>query len=224
MRKKIFVVFIWFLVLTSSCRKLNYKDTTVEVYVENISLHEPLVNHPIVIKERSSNISGNIITVIDRQFTDENGIVYFDVETHRNYDYEVEFDYRGGREGFTTLSPGDDDPNRVIDRVKINGGEDQCAHLQIIRGGALDLFIKNSSVNASNETMMVQFKHQNGIRLRTLDKKSDRRSTISLWEGDYLVDYYIASEGDTIYYNYDTLSLSAENWPSPNDYDVIHEP
>lgn len=222
MKISITVVFIGFLVFSTACRKLNYKDTTVEVYVENISLHEPLVNHPVMIKERSSTISGNTIAVIDRQFTDEDGMVYFDVETHKHYDYEVVFDYRGGWSGFATIDLGEEDPNNYVDEVKIKGGEDQCAHLKIARGGALSLYIKNSLSNADNQVMMVQFKHQNGTLLDGLYNKTNQTTPMSLWEGDYFVDYYIASEGDTTYYHYDTLKLSTEYWPT--NYQVIHEP
>ena len=102
-----------------SCRLINYKDTKVEVYVENVSLHEPLVNHPVFLKEMSSSISGNSVAIIDRQFTDNKGVVNFAFEAHKNHDYEVEFDYQGGREGFVTLSLDRNDPNGTLDRVDV---------------------------------------------------------------------------------------------------------
>lgn len=88
--------------------------------------------------------------------------------------------------------------------------------------GGMGLEIKNSSLNAQNEIMMVQFKHLIGMNRRVLINRESQNTSFDLWEGDYFVDYYIASEGDTTYYNYDTLSLSTDNWPI--DYEVIHKP
>lgn len=147
----LFLILLFF----NSCRLINYKDTSVEVYVENVSLHEPLVGHPVMLKEISSNFFGTSVSVIDRQLSDSDGMVYFDFEGHKNYDYEVEFDYQGGEEGFASINLDDQNPNGTFDRIDIEAVKHQNVNMRIVRGGRLRLIIENRSNNFENEVMIV---------------------------------------------------------------------
>jgi len=206
-----------FVLLLTSCSKLNYKDATLQVYVENVSLHEPLEGHPVILKEIASSLSSTSVSVIDRKLSDVEGMVYFDFEAHKNRDYQIEFDYQGGIDGFVTLSLDRNDPNGTMDRVDISPGVDQFVELRIVRGGTLLLTIQNWSQNFIDETMHVDFEHQNGIRTRTLTNKEERFASIDLWEGKYNVRYFIATSTDTSVYFYETLDLSVDKWPSLSD-------
>lgn len=150
-----FIFLLLILLFFNSCRLINYKDTSVEVYVENVSLHEPLVGHPVKLKEISSNFSGTTVKLIATQLTDSDGMVYFDFEGHKNYDYEVEFDYQGGEEGFASINLDDQNPNGTFDRIDIEAGKHQNVNMRIVRGGRLRLIIENRSNNFENEVMIV---------------------------------------------------------------------